>query len=83
MATLRPALGLAREQSRPPAWLRSGLLLSATTALTLTLLPGTAAAEPGRATTPAQAAQLVADASHQLEVVQEQVNTAREELDEQ
>jgi cell wall-associated NlpC family hydrolase len=83
VATLPPALGHARQQSRPSAWLRSGLLLSATTALTLTLLPGTAAAEPGRATSPQQAAQLVADASHQLEVVQEQVNTAREELDEQ
>ncbi|MGY1807499.1 NlpC/P60 family protein [Blastococcus sp. SYSU D00669] len=51
-----------------------------TAALTVTLLPGTAAAEPGRATSPEQAAQLVAEASHQLEVVQEQVNTAREEL---
>jgi cell wall-associated NlpC family hydrolase len=57
--------------------------VGATTALTVTLLPGTAAAEPGRATTPEQAAQLVADASHQLEVVQEQVNSAREALTQQ
>ena len=91
MATPRPALGHARERSdtfhpartRSSARLRAGLLLGATTALTVTLLPGTAAAEPGRATTPEQAAQLVADASHQLEVVQEQVNSAREELTQQ
>ncbi|MGY1603386.1 C40 family peptidase [Geodermatophilus sp. SYSU D00815] len=91
MATSRPALGHAHDPSaphrttrtRPSAWLRSGLLLGATAALTVTLLPGTAAAEPGRATTPEQAAQLVAEASHQLEFVQEQVNTAREQLAQQ
>jgi len=54
-------------------------LVGATATLALTLLPGTAAAVPD-ATTPEQAAQLVADASQQLEVVSEQVNTAREEL---
>jgi cell wall-associated NlpC family hydrolase len=52
-------------------------------ALTLTALPGSAAADPQTATTPEQAAQLVADASHQLEAVQEQVNTAREALTQQ
>jgi cell wall-associated NlpC family hydrolase len=91
VATLRPALGRAQHRpdihhparTRSSARLRSGLLLGATTALTITLLPGTAAAEPGRATSPEQAAQLVADASHQLEVVQEQVNSAREELTQQ
>jgi cell wall-associated NlpC family hydrolase len=89
VATPRPALGHARERSdnrppartRPSAWLRSGVLLGVTAALTVTLLPGTAVAEPGRATTPEQAAQLVADASHELEIVQERVNTAREELE--
>ncbi len=49
-------------------------------ALTVTTLPGTAAADPETATTPEQAAQLVADASHRLEVVSEQVNEAREVL---
>jgi cell wall-associated NlpC family hydrolase len=90
VATLRPALGRAHRRpdhhptrTRATAWLRSGLLVGATTALTVTLLPGTAAAEPGRATSAEQAAQLVADASHQLEVVQEQVNSAREALTQQ
>jgi cell wall-associated NlpC family hydrolase len=57
--------------------------VGATAALTVMLLPGTAAADPTRATSPEQAAQLVADASHQLEVVQEQVNSAREALTQQ
>ena len=50
--------------------------LGATAALTFTVLPGTASAAPD-AGSPQQAAQLVADASHQLEVVTEQVNTAQ------
>jgi cell wall-associated NlpC family hydrolase len=57
--------------------------VGATAALTITLLPGTASADPERASSPEQAAKLVADASHQLEVVQEQVNSAREELTQQ
>jgi cell wall-associated NlpC family hydrolase len=52
-------------------------------ALTLTALPGTAGAEPGRVTTPEQATQLVAEASHELEVVTEELNTAKVLLDEQ
>ncbi|MGY1747364.1 NlpC/P60 family protein [Blastococcus sp. SYSU D00695] len=52
-------------------------------ALTLTSLPGTAAADPQAATTPQQAAQLVADASTRLEAVSEQVNEARETLAQQ
>ena len=49
--------------------LRSGLLIGATSvALTFTVLPGTAAADPTEATTPGQATQLVAEASHELEV---------------
>jgi cell wall-associated NlpC family hydrolase len=64
--------------------LRSGLLIGATSvALTFTVLPGTAAAVPGEATTPEQATQMVAEASHQLEVVTEQLNTAKVHLDEQ
>jgi cell wall-associated NlpC family hydrolase len=63
--------------------LRSGLLVGASASLALTLLPGTAAADPEEATTPQQAARLVAQSSHELEVVSEQVNTAREELEEQ
>ncbi|HEV7212856.1 MAG TPA: C40 family peptidase [Blastococcus sp.] len=49
--------------------------------MTFTILPGTAAAAP--ATSPQQAAKLVSDADHQLEVVTEQVNAARVVLDQQ
>jgi cell wall-associated NlpC family hydrolase len=69
--------------SRLAVPLRSGLLVGATAALTVGLLPGTAAAVPDEATTPEQAARLVAEASHELEVVTEQVNEAREKLDQQ
>ncbi|MGY1713928.1 C40 family peptidase [Geodermatophilus sp. SYSU D01106] len=44
----------------------------------MTLLPGTAVADPERATTPEQAAELAADAGRRLEAVSEQVNEARE-----
>jgi cell wall-associated NlpC family hydrolase len=54
-----------------------------TVGLTVGLLPGTASADPTRATSPEQAAQLVSDASRQLEAVSEQVNTANAELDRQ
>ncbi|TKJ20432.1 C40 family peptidase [Blastococcus sp. CCUG 61487] len=74
----RPA-GTARRMGR----LRAGLLIGATTALTLTVLPGTAVADPVTATSPAQAAELVADASHELEVVSEELNEARVELERQ
>ncbi|WP_245177503.1 C40 family peptidase [Geodermatophilus sp. DF01-2] len=91
MATLRPALGHAVDQSvpgLPAAYPRTGLsrcigrglVLGATATLALTLLPGTAAADPEEATSAAQAAQLVARAAHDLEVVTEQVNEARETL---
>jgi cell wall-associated NlpC family hydrolase len=64
--------------------LRSGLLIGATSvALTFTVLPGTAVAVPGEATTPEQATQMVADASHELEVVTEELNTAKVVLEEQ
>jgi cell wall-associated NlpC family hydrolase len=59
--------------------LRAGLLVGASATLTVTLLPGSAAADPDAAT-PAEAAQLVAEASHDLEVVTEQFNEAREVL---
>jgi cell wall-associated NlpC family hydrolase len=63
--------------------LRSGLVIGATSvALTFTVLPGAAAA-PGEATTPEQATQMVAEASHDLEIVTEQLNTAKVQLDEQ
>jgi cell wall-associated NlpC family hydrolase len=59
--------------------LRSGLLLGASAALTLTLLPGTAGAAPGATSpTPDQLTQMVGAASQQLELVSEQVNTAQE-----
>jgi cell wall-associated NlpC family hydrolase len=93
VATPHALLTHAREQSQPartadrPALrrtgrLRSGLLVGAAAALTVTLLPGTAAADP-QVTDPAKAAQLVADASHQLEIVSEQVNEARVVLEKQ
>src|SRR3954453_5091675 len=63
--------------------LRSGLLVGAAAALSVTLLPGTAAADPARVTDSAHAARLVADASHQLEVLSEQVNEARVVLEQQ
>ena len=63
--------------------LRSGLLIGAAVALTVTSLPGTAVAAPGDVTDPAQAAQLVADASRQLEIVTEQVNEAKVVLEQQ
>ena len=94
MATPRPALGHAVDQlhpdlpvgSRRPGLSRGsarGLVLGATATLALTLLPGTAAADPEEATSAAQAAQLVARAAHDLEVVTEQVNEARETLAQQ
>jgi cell wall-associated NlpC family hydrolase len=60
--------------------LRAGLLVGASATLTVTLLPGSAAADPGDAATSAEAARLVAEASHELEVVTEQFNEAREVL---
>jgi cell wall-associated NlpC family hydrolase len=94
VATPRPALGHAVDQIHPdlpvafrrPTPFRGiarGLVLGATAALALTLLPGTAAADPEEATSAAQAAQLVARAAHDLEVVTEQVNEARETLAQQ
>ena len=94
MATPHAVLPHAREQltsdtpagrSRPGhiGWLRSGLLVGATAALTLTVLPGTAAAVPGEATDPAQAAQLVAAADHELGVVTEELNEAKVVLERQ
>ena len=86
MATPRPALGHAVDQSssdlpvasrRPPSGvLGRGLILGATAALALTLLPGTAAADPEEATT-------AADAAHALEVVTEQADEARETVAQQ
>jgi cell wall-associated NlpC family hydrolase len=63
--------------------LRSGILIGATAALTFTVLPGTASADPDRATTPEQAMQLVTEADHQLEVVTEQLNEAKVVLEAQ
>jgi cell wall-associated NlpC family hydrolase len=51
--------------------------------MALALLPGTAAAEPGEVATSDEAAALVADASHDLEVVTERFNEAREVLRQQ
>jgi cell wall-associated NlpC family hydrolase len=90
VATPHAVLTHAPDQSRSdlPArrrayWTRSGILVAGATAtLTFTLLPGTASAVPGDATSPEQAAAQVAEASHRLEVVQEQLNEARVVLEE-
>ncbi|SDF53933.1 Cell wall-associated hydrolase, NlpC family [Blastococcus aurantiacus] len=63
--------------------LRAGLLIGAASALTFTVLPGTAAAVPGNPTSTAEAAQLVADASRELEVVSEKLNEAKVDLERQ
>jgi cell wall-associated NlpC family hydrolase len=70
---------------RTPAFgrLGTGLLLGVAASLTLAVLPGSASAAPAdatQATTAEQATQLVADANHDLEVVTEQLNDARETL---
>jgi len=95
VATPRPLLGHARDTSttatriagphRPSRARHLGrvALVGTTAALTMTLLPGTAAADPEQATTSEQAAQLAAEAGHRLEVVSEQVNEAREVLAQQ
>jgi cell wall-associated NlpC family hydrolase len=74
---------IGRRAPRAVGRIRSGLLIGATAALTLTVLPGTAAAVPGDVTDAAQAAQMVADANHQLEVVTEQLNEAKVQLEQQ
>ena len=76
-------LPVGRPASRRIGRLRSSLLIGATAALTVTVLPGTAAADPDRATTPEQAIQLVTEADHQLEVVTEQLNEAKVVLERQ
>jgi cell wall-associated NlpC family hydrolase len=94
VATPHAVLTHARHPIRPRSWagnrrargavrLRSGLLAGATAVLTFTVLPGTAAAAPGDAATPEQATRLVAEASHELEVVTEQLNTAKVLLERQ
>ena len=91
MATPHAVLPHALEQSQPArpsvpghvGWLRSGLLLGVTAALTFTVLPGTAAADPATVTDAAQAAQLVADSERELEVVTEQLNEAKVQLEQQ
>ena len=57
---------------------RAGLALAGTVGVLLAPVP--ASAEPGTPATAAQAAQLVAERGHQLEVVTEEFNEAREAL---
>jgi cell wall-associated NlpC family hydrolase len=63
--------------------LRSGLLIGATAALTVSILPATAAADPDRATSPEQAIQLATEADRELEVVTERLNEAKVVLEQQ
>jgi cell wall-associated NlpC family hydrolase len=83
LTPIHPTSSTGSRRGQRARRLRSGLLVGASATLALTVLPGTAAADPEQATTPQQAARLVAESSHQLEIVSEQVNTAREELDQQ
>ncbi|MGY1668527.1 NlpC/P60 family protein [Geodermatophilus sp. SYSU D00696] len=99
MATPRPCPGHACAQStssapatarvagphrRSPRRLLGRVALVGTAAaLTVALVPGTAVADPERAATPEQAAELAADAGRRLEAVSEQVNEAREVLSRQ
>ena len=76
-------LPVGRIGSRRLGRLRSGLLIGATAALTVSVLPGTASAVPDRATTAEQAIQLVTEADHELEVVTEQLNEAKVVLERQ
>ena len=69
-----------RPTARRLGRLRTGLLIGATAALTVTVLPGTAAAVPSDVEV-GQAAARVADASHQLEIVTEQLNEAKVQLE--
>jgi cell wall-associated NlpC family hydrolase len=89
-----PVLTHALEQSTPdrPAGrsgagrlrrLRSGLLIGVTAALTVTVLPGTATADPEDATSAAHAIQLATEADHELEVVTEELNEAKVVLERQ
>jgi cell wall-associated NlpC family hydrolase len=91
VATPHAVLPHALEQSHLPrrstsghvGWLRSGLLLGVTAALSFTVLPGTAAADPATVTDAAQAAQKVADAERELGAVTEQLNEAKVQLEQQ
>jgi cell wall-associated NlpC family hydrolase len=92
VATPRPSLGHAhapstsRSTTPVPGPHRSSrrrllgrvALVGTTAALTVTLLPGTAVADPEQATSAQQAGELAADAGRRLEAVSEQVNEARE-----
>jgi cell wall-associated NlpC family hydrolase len=69
--------------SRRIGRLRSGLLIGATAALTISVLPGTASAVPDRATSPEQAMQLATRADRELEAVSEQLNEATVALEQQ
>src|SRR3954454_18707183 len=64
--------------SRIPA--RRRILLTAVAACGVALVPSPGRATPSDPSTSAEAAQLVAARAHDLEVVSEQVNDAREQL---
>jgi cell wall-associated NlpC family hydrolase len=74
---------VSRTGSRRLGRVRSGLLIGATAALTVSILPATAAADPDRATSAEQAVQLATEAEHELEVVTEQLNEAKVVLERQ
>ena len=83
MPALRPVSPAPSHRSTRTRRLRAGVLIGASATLAITLLPGSAAADPGDATTSEEAARLVAEVSHELEVVTEEFNEAREVLRQQ
>jgi peptidoglycan DL-endopeptidase CwlO len=77
------AVRAVSRRTRPLGRIGTGLLLGAVATVTVTVLPGSASAAPGatsQATTADEATRLVAGATHDLEVVTEQLNEAQETL---
>ena len=80
---LPPAPPVNRPGGRRLGRIRSGLLIGATAALTVAMLPATATAVPTEVTSPEQALQRVAEADRELGLVTEQLNEAKVVLEQQ
>ncbi len=80
-----PDRSAAPRRSRWGGRVGPGLVVGSVAAVLLTVLPGSASAAPAatQAGTAAEATRLVADATHELEVVTEQLNDARVTLTQQ
>ena len=86
-SAIDPVLPTAARRPRLVGRIGTAFLLAATAGLGLTVLPGTASAAPDtpapQATSSQDATRRVTEANHQLEVVTEEVNDAKVELEEQ